>query len=38
VKRKLNYDLEYVERHCAREDLRIMFRTVPVIVFKQGGW
>ncbi len=39
VKRKLIYDLEYVEqRHCALEDLRIMLRTVPVVVFKRGGW
>ncbi|HEV2131867.1 MAG TPA: sugar transferase [Longimicrobiaceae bacterium] len=38
VRRKLNFDLEYVERHCALEDLRIMLRTVPVIVFKRGGW
>jgi lipopolysaccharide/colanic/teichoic acid biosynthesis glycosyltransferase len=38
VQRKLGYDLEYVERHSALEDLRIMLRTVPVVVFKQGGW
>lgn len=38
VKRKLNFDLEYVERHCTLEDLRIMLRTVPVVVFRRGGW
>lgn len=38
VRRKLNYDLEYVDRHSVSEDLRIMLRTVPVVVFKRGGW
>lgn len=38
VQTKLGFDLEYVERHSALEDLRIMLRTVPVVVFKQGGW
>lgn len=38
VQRKLAYDLEYVERRCWREDLRIMLRTVPVILLRRGGW
>jgi lipopolysaccharide/colanic/teichoic acid biosynthesis glycosyltransferase len=38
VKRKLDYDLEYAARQSAREDLRIMLRTVPVVVFGKGAW
>jgi len=35
---KVSYDLEYVERQSVLEDLRIMLRTVPVVVFKRGAW
>lgn len=38
VKRKLDFDLEYIGRRSAAEDLRIMLRTVPVVVFKRGAW
>lgn len=38
VRRKLQYDLEYIHRQSAREDLRIMLRTLPAVIFKQGGW
>ncbi len=38
VKRKLSLDLEYIERHSTLEDLRIMLRTLPAVVFKRGGW
>ena len=38
VRRKLKYDLEYINRQSALEDLRIMLRTLPAVLFKQGGW
>ena len=38
VRRKLAYDLEYVSGRSALEDLRIMAMTVPVILFRKGGW
>ncbi|HEX6938509.1 MAG TPA: sugar transferase [Longimicrobiales bacterium] len=38
VRRKLRYDLEYIERRSVMEDLRIMLRTVPVVFFRRGGW
>lgn len=37
VRRKLGYDLEYIERQSAGEDLRIMARTVPVMLFRRGA-
>jgi lipopolysaccharide/colanic/teichoic acid biosynthesis glycosyltransferase len=38
VRRKVRYDLEYISRQSVWEDLRIMFQTVPVILFRRGGW
>lgn len=38
VRRKVRYDLEYLERQGVAEDLRIMARTVPVMIFRKGGW
>lgn len=38
VRRKLLFDLEYIERRSATEDLKIMMRTLPVVVFKRGAW
>jgi len=38
VRRKLTLDLEYIERHSVAEDLKIMARTLPVVVFQQGAW
>ena len=38
VRNKVSYDLEYVQRQSVLEDLRIMLRTVPVVVFKRGAW
>ncbi len=37
VKRKLDLDLEYIRRRSAMEDLRIMARTVPVVLTKKGA-
>jgi lipopolysaccharide/colanic/teichoic acid biosynthesis glycosyltransferase len=38
VRRKVRYDLEYLQRQGVREDLRIMAKTVPVMLFRRGGW
>lgn len=38
VRRKVRYDLEYLQRQGVREDLMIMARTVPVMLFRKGGW
>jgi lipopolysaccharide/colanic/teichoic acid biosynthesis glycosyltransferase len=38
VRRKVRYDLEYLERQGLGEDLMIMAKTVPVMLFRKGGW
>ena len=38
VRQKLNYDLEYIRRQSVWTDLGIMLKTVPVILFRRGGW
>jgi len=38
VRAKVRFDLEYIERQGVAEDLRIMARTVPVMIFRRGGW
>ena len=38
VRRKVSFDLEYLERQGLAEDLRILVRTVPVVFFKTSGW
>ncbi len=38
VRVKVRYDLEYLERQGVAEDLMIMARTVPVMIFRRGGW
>src|SRR5207237_9133825 len=35
VRRKLTYDLEYIRRQSAIEDLRIMVRTLPMILLRR---
>jgi lipopolysaccharide/colanic/teichoic acid biosynthesis glycosyltransferase len=38
VRTKVRYDLEYLKRQGVAEDLKIMARTLPVIIFRRGGW
>jgi lipopolysaccharide/colanic/teichoic acid biosynthesis glycosyltransferase len=38
VRTKVRYDLEYLERQSFGHDLKIMLRTIPVMLFKRGGW
>lgn len=38
VRTKVRYDLEYLGRRGVVEDLRILARTVPVMLGRRGGW
>jgi lipopolysaccharide/colanic/teichoic acid biosynthesis glycosyltransferase len=38
VRRKVQYDLEYIRRESPLEDLRILMYTLPAVVGKRGGW
>lgn len=38
VRNKLHFDLQYLHRQGFWEDIRIMLKTVPVVLFKRGGW
>jgi lipopolysaccharide/colanic/teichoic acid biosynthesis glycosyltransferase len=38
VRNKVRYDLEYLSRQSLAEDIRIMVMTLPVMLFKKGGW
>ena len=37
VRRKVSLDLEYLERRSVSEDLKIMARTLPVMILKKGS-
>jgi lipopolysaccharide/colanic/teichoic acid biosynthesis glycosyltransferase len=38
VKNKVRFDLEYIQKRSVGHDLSIMLRTVPVMLFRKGGW
>ena len=38
VRRKVAYDIAYMRRQSLAEDIRIMARTVPVMLLRIGGW
>jgi lipopolysaccharide/colanic/teichoic acid biosynthesis glycosyltransferase len=38
VRTKVRYDLEYLRRRSLGEDLRILLKTVPVVLLRRGGW
>jgi len=38
VKRKVEFDLRYIRKQGVIEDLKIIIKTVPVILFRRGGW
>jgi len=38
VRRKVMFDTEYMRRQSLFEDLRIMLKTVPVMLLRIGGW
>jgi len=38
MRSKVAYDLAYIRQQTARQDLRIMLRTLPVMLLRRGGW
>jgi lipopolysaccharide/colanic/teichoic acid biosynthesis glycosyltransferase len=38
VRRKLRFDLAYIENASPWGDVAILLRTIPVILFRKGGW
>jgi len=38
VRAKLEYDLEYVRQRSLFRDLKIILKTIPVVLFRRGGW
>jgi len=38
VRLKLWYDMEYLARHSVLEDVRILLRTIPVVILRRGAW
>jgi lipopolysaccharide/colanic/teichoic acid biosynthesis glycosyltransferase len=38
VKSKVDFDLEYIQRQSVTEDLKILMRTVPTVMFGRGAW
>ena len=38
VQRKVELDLKYIAKRSALQDLKILFMTVPVVLFKKGAW
>jgi lipopolysaccharide/colanic/teichoic acid biosynthesis glycosyltransferase len=38
VRRKVHYDIEYLQRQGLAEDVMIMAKTVPVVLFRRTGW
>jgi lipopolysaccharide/colanic/teichoic acid biosynthesis glycosyltransferase len=38
VRRKVGFDLQYIERQSPLEDLRIIALTLPAVVWKKTGW
>ena len=38
VRHKVTLDLEYIRRQSAFEDVKIMWRTLPVMVLRRGAW
>lgn len=38
VRRKVHFDIEYMRKQSLAEDIRIMLLTIPVMIFRIGGW
>jgi lipopolysaccharide/colanic/teichoic acid biosynthesis glycosyltransferase len=38
VRKKVQYDLEYIRRQSLLEDFKIMLKTIPVVLLRRGGW
>ena len=38
VRRKVAFDIEYIQRQGFFHDVMIMAKTIPVVLFQKGGW
>jgi lipopolysaccharide/colanic/teichoic acid biosynthesis glycosyltransferase len=38
VRKKVTFDLEYLDRRSLWRDISIMVKTIPVMIFRRGGW
>jgi lipopolysaccharide/colanic/teichoic acid biosynthesis glycosyltransferase len=38
VKRKVDFDLEYIRKVSPLQDVKILLGTLPAVVFRRGGW
>ncbi|MEO5824826.1 MAG: sugar transferase [Gemmatimonadales bacterium] len=38
VRRKVSHDLEYIAKRSLWQDITIMVKTIPVMLFRKGGW
>ncbi len=38
VRRKVSHDLEYIAKRSLWQDITIMIKTIPVMLFRKGGW
>ena len=38
VRRKVQHDLDYIAHRSVWQDLKIMLKTIPVMLFRKGGW
>ncbi len=38
VRSKVQHDLQYIKQQSIKEDFRIMLKTIPVVLFRRGGW
>jgi lipopolysaccharide/colanic/teichoic acid biosynthesis glycosyltransferase len=38
VRKKVQHDLEYIARRSVWQDILIMLKTLPVMLFRRGGW
>jgi lipopolysaccharide/colanic/teichoic acid biosynthesis glycosyltransferase len=38
VRRKLMFDLQYIDRRSVGQDLKVLLQTLPVVIFQKGAW
>jgi lipopolysaccharide/colanic/teichoic acid biosynthesis glycosyltransferase len=38
VRRKIEFDLEYIEQESPLQDLKILLYTLPAVMVRRGGW
>ena len=38
VRKKVEHDLEYIATRSVWQDMMIMIKTIPVMLFRKGGW